>query len=144
MIELKAELIVHLYNQGGMPSFIQHANEQHIEAVRRSGQITDKEANEQVQKVKDASRPVREQFKFRRFTTLPFIPYGDCMIRKEGFDFIANRVIWDEDRGQFELHMHKGINTECDQGQDYRDCTKSLMHEDSEWEMMPPDMPDDA
>lgn len=144
MIELKTQLIVHLYNQGGMPTFIQYANEQHIEAARRSGQITNEEADEHVQKVKDAARPVREQFQFRRKTTLPFVPYGDCLIRKGGFDFIANQVIWDEDKEQFELHMYKRINSECSEGQDQCDCTKALMADDSGWEMMPPEMPDDA
>lgn len=143
MIELKTQLIVHLYNQGGMPSFIQYANEQHIEAARSSGKITNEEAEAHVQKVKDAARPVREQFQFRRETTLPFIPYGDCLIRKGGFDFIANQVIWDEDKEQFELHMYKGINSECSQGQDQGDHTKVLMADDSGWEMMPPEMPDD-
>ncbi len=143
MSTFKVQLIVHLYNHGGMPFFVQNINETNVEQARRQGQITKEQAAAYQRQIQDASRPVKEQFRFRRETTLPFVPYDDFMIRKGGFDFIANQVIWDEDKEQFELHMHKGVHPQCNQNQNRCDCTEALMADNSGWEMMPPEMPDD-
>lgn len=141
MNSFKILLTVRIYNQGGMPPFVKQINESNIEQARRSGSITEAQAKTYLDQLQDASRPIQEQFQFQRETKIPFVPIDGCVIRKQGFNFHANTVAWDQDAERFEAEMHKNLCNECGVGGKCP-CMKTLMDDDSGWNMLPPELPD--
>lgn len=128
----KVNLTVRVFNEGGMHPMIQQMNRQSIEHHRDTGQMPEEQAAEALAKLQDASRPMKEQFRFTKSIELPFAPSTDLVLDIEGFDFIVHNPKWNMQTQEFDCDMAMSVCSECD----HDSCGLSPLRD--HWDWVPP------
>lgn len=128
----KINMLVRVFNSGGMPEQIKEFHRSYYEQAKESGQITEAEFTENIKALEDASRPVSEQFRFSRTIEVPFVPGDDTGIKIDGFVFHPINLVWNVETGEFDAEMGMSLCSKCDPD---TCCLESLK---AHWEWLPP------
>jgi hypothetical protein len=121
-----------MFNNGGMPDMFVQMHKARIEHAKEHGQLSDDEAQQDLQKLEDHSRPVKERFRFIKTIILPFIPYDGLILNIEGFKFHVMSPVYNMETGEFDCEMGMSVCSDCG----HESCDLATLRE--HWDWVPP------
>lgn len=137
MCHLRFEL--RIFNAGGIPDGLVNFQLTALKHMAEVGVIKPEDVKKEEERLKQASRPVKEQCRFEKTIPLPFIPYPGMGIKEGDFVIPVSQLSYDPKKGQLTSKVDWTLCgdpncTSCGEG-----LLKHLMQEESGWVMFMPE-----